>query len=117
MQTVKQKLIVRTTDRQKYVDTIIELSTKGAKRSYGTVPRMVVPFTCEMEIMVSGPADALKSTACIIALPVEYDAYTESELESMVWDEFREAVGTAGIKGRDRKKMTEDYLDAIKNKR
>ena len=117
MQAIKQKLIVRTVDRQRYVDTIVELALKGATRSYGTVPRMVVPFTCEMEIIVSGPADAIKSSACVIALPVEYDAYTESELEAMVWDEFREAVSTAGVKGRDRKKMTEDYLDAIKNKR
>lgn len=114
MALVKQKITVRTSDRAKFVDTIAELATLGATRMCNAVPRLIAPFMVDMEIMVERDK-ALKSTPTIIAYPVAFDRFTVRELEDMVWEDFREAVGQAGVKGRDRKKMIEDYVKVLQN--
>lgn len=111
-----QKLTVRSVDRVKYVETLLELGAKGAKLSEGTVPKMILPFQAELVIEITDPSQALKSTPNIIAYPVDYEVYTKDSLECMVWEDFREAVGTQGVKGRDRQKMLDSYLEAVKKK-
>lgn len=111
-----QKLLVRSVDRIKFVETILELGSIGAKIAEKTVPKMIVPFQAELILEITDPSKALKSHPNLIAFPVEYDIYTKTELEEMIWDDFREAVATRGVKGRDRQKMLEMYLEAVKNK-
>ena len=111
-----QKLLVRSVDRIKFVETLLELGSIGAKIAENTVPKMIVPFQAELILEITDPSQALKSHPSLIAFPVEYDIYTKTELECMVWDDFREAVATRGVKGRDRTVMLEAYLEAVKNK-
>lgn len=111
---VKQKIMVRSADRTRFVDAITELAAMGAKRLPGSVPRLIAPFMVDMEITLEREK-ALKSTPVMIAYPVAFEKYTVQELETMVWDEFRAAVGQAGVKGRDRQKMIEDYILVLKN--
>lgn len=111
-----QKLTVRSVDRVKYVETLLELGAKGAKLSEGTVPKMILPFQAELVMEITDPSQILKSTPNVIAYPVDYEVYTRDTLEGMVWEDFREAVGTQGVKGRDRQKMLDSYLEAVKKK-
>ena len=111
-----QKLTVRSVDRVKYVETLLELGAKGAKLSEHTVPKLIMPFQAELVMEITDPSQALKSTPHIIAYPVDYEVYTKDVLESMVWEEFREAVATQGVKGRDRTIMLEKYLEVVKKK-
>lgn len=111
-----QKLTVRSVDRIKYVETLLSLGAIGAKLAENTVPKMIIPFQAELVLEITDPAQALKSTPHLIAYPVDYETYTKTTLEAMVWEDFREAVGTQGVKGRDRQKMLEAYLEAVKNK-
>lgn len=114
MALVKQKLTVRSADRVKFMDAIVELAAKGAVRPYNAVPHMVCPFWVEMEIEVDR-ASPMTSTPVIIAHPIAAETFTRQELETMVWEEFREAVRQLGVKGRDRTKMLEEYLDKVRN--
>lgn len=114
MPIVKQKLTVRSNDRVRYIQTVLEMGNAGAKLVNNTVPKMIAPFTCDLEIELER-SEQFKSTPTLIAYPVEFTTYTVKQLEDMVWDEFREAVGQAGVKGRDRKIMIEDYINVIKN--
>lgn len=111
-----QKLLVRSVDRIKFVETLLQLGGIGAKIAENTVPKMIVPFQAELILEITDPSQALKSHPNLIAFPVEYDIYTKTELEEMVWPDFREAVATRGVKGRDRTVMLEAYLEAVKNK-
>lgn len=111
-----QKLLVRSVDRIKFVETLLELGSIGAKIAENTVPKMIVPFQAELILEITDPSQALKSHPNLIAFPVEYDIYTKTELEEMIWPDFREAVATRGVKGRDRTVMLEAYLEAVKNK-
>lgn len=111
-----QKLTVRSVDRAKYVETLLELGAKGAKLSEGTVPKLIMPFQAELVMEITDSSQILKSTPHIIAYPVDYEVYTRDTLESMVWEEFREAVATQGVKGRDRTIMLERYLEVVKKK-
>lgn len=114
--TKLQKLTVRCIDRRTYVETLVQLGSIGAKLSPGTMPKLTLPFQAELVLEIEDPTQALKSTPHIIAYPVDYEVYTRSELETMVWPDFREAVATQGVKGRDREKMLTEYLEVVKRK-
>lgn len=111
---VRQKIVIRSGDRIEFVEELLKWGAIGAKRQANTVPRLFAPFTAELEIMVN-PSTPFKDTHCVRAYPPDHRIYTEQELESMEWNEFRESVALLGIKGRDRKIMVADYLQAVKS--
>ena len=111
---VKQKIVLRTADRREFVDECIRWGVMGAVQKQGSVPRFIAPFTAEFEILVD-PKNPYKDTHCIRAYPPDHRIYTEVELEQMEWSEFRESVALLGVKGREREKMTSDYLEAVKS--
>lgn len=109
---VKQKLVIRTGDRIEFIEELLKFGKLGAVRQANSVPRLFAPFTAELEIFVD-PKNPFKDTHCIRAYPPDHRVYTEVELENMTFEEFRESVGLLGVKGRDRKIMTYDYLAAV----
>ena len=111
---VRQKIVIRSGDRIEFVEELLKWGAIGAKRQTNTVPRLYAPFTAELEIMVN-PSTPFKDTHCIRAYPPDHRIYTEEELEQMEWNEFRESVALLGVKGRDRKIMVADYLQAVKS--
>ena len=111
---VKQKVVIRTGDRIEFVEELLKWGAIGAKRQSNSVPRLYAPFTAELEIMVN-PSTPFKDTHCIRAYPPDHRIYTEQEMEAMEWNEFRESVALLGVKGRDRKIMVADYLQAVKS--
>ena len=115
MPIVKQKLTVRSVDRAKFVDTLLELGAKGAVRVDNAVPKMIMPFMAELEIEVERDAQ-LKSTPNMIAYPCHFETYSIGQLEEMIWPEFREAVALAGVKGRDRDVMLARYIEVVSKK-
>ena len=111
---VKQKIVLRTADRIEFATELLKWGAMGAKLQDRTVPRLFAPFTAELEILVD-PKNPYKDTHCIRAYPPDHRVYTEVELEEMTFEEFRESVALLGVKGRDRKIMTADYLEAVKS--
>ena len=111
---VRQKIVIRSGDRIEFVEELLKWGAIGAKRQSNSVPRLYAPFTAELEIMVN-PSTPFKDTHCIRAYPPDHRIYTEEELEQMEWNEFRESVALLGVKGRDRKIMVTDYLQAVKS--
>ena len=111
---VRQKIVIRSGDRIEFVEELLKWGAIGAKRQANTVPRLFAPFTAELEIMVN-PSTPFKDTHCVRAYPPDHRIYTEEELSQMEWNEFRESVALLGVKGRDRKIMVADYLQAVKS--
>ena len=111
---VRQKIVIRSGDRIEFVEELLKWGAIGAKRQTNTVPRLYAPFTAELDIMVN-PSTPFKDTHCIRAYPPDHRIYTEQELENMTFEEFRESVALLGVKGRDRKIMVTDYLQAVKS--
>ena len=111
---VRQKIVIRSGDRIEFVEELLKWGAIGAKRQSNSVPRLYAPFTAELEIMVN-PSTPFKDTHCVRAYPPDHRVYTEQELEAMEWNEFRESVALLGVKGRDRKIMVADYLQAVKS--
>ena len=110
---VKQKVVIRTGDRIEFVKHLLQFGAEGAKIQQNTVPRLIAPFTAELEIMVD-PKKPYTDTPHTRAYPPDHRIYTEQELESMTFEEFRESVALFGVKGRERKVMTQEYLAVIK---
>lgn len=110
---VKQKVVIRTGDRIEFVKHILQFGAEGAKLQHNTVPRLIAPFTAELEIMVD-PKKPYVDTPHTRAYPPDHRIYTEQELESMTFEEFRESVALFGVKGRERKQMVADYMNVIK---
>lgn len=111
---VRQKIVIRSGDRIEFVEELLKWGAIGAKRQSNSVPRLYAPFTAELEILVD-PKNPHKDTHCIRAYPPDHRVYTEVELESMTFEEFRESVALLGVKGRDRKIMINEYLEAVKS--
>ena len=113
---VTQKLMAHSTDRARFIDTVIELATLGAKRYGTTLPKLSPPlYSLEMEISVDSDKQ-ITSTAFYKAFKADpLRTYSEQALKEMVWEEFRTACSSVGVKGRDRTKMLEEYLEAVKN--
>ena len=111
---VRQKIVIRSGDRIEFVEELLKWGAIGAKRQANTVPRLFAPFTAELEIMVN-PSTPFKDTHCVRAYPPDHRIYTEQELENMTFEEFRESAALLGVKGRDRKIMVADYLQAVKS--
>ena len=111
---VRQKMVLRTADRIEFATELLKWGAMGAKLQDRTVPRLYAPFTAELEILVD-PKNPHKDTHCIRAYPPDHRIYTEQELEDMEFTEFRESVALLGVKGRDRKIMTFDYLEAVES--
>lgn len=111
---VRQKIVIRSADRIEFVEELLKWGAIGAKRQANSVPRLFAPFTAELEILVD-PKNPYKDTHCVRAYPPDHRVYTQQELESMEWSEFRESVALLGVKGRDRSIMVKDYLEAVKN--
>ena len=111
---VRQKMVLRTADRIEFATELLKWGAMGAKLQDRTVPRLYAPFTAELEILID-PKVPHKDTHCIRAYPPDHRVYTEVELEEMTFEEFRESVALLGVKGRDRKIMTADYLEAVKS--
>ncbi len=111
---VRQKIVIRSGDRIEFVEELLKWGAIGAKRQSNSVPRLYAPFTAELEILVD-PKNPHKDTHCIRAYPPDHRVYTEVELEEMTFEEFRESVALLGVKGRDRKIMINEYLEAVKS--
>ena len=109
---VKQKIVIRSGDRIEFIDELLKWGAMGANRQANSVPRLFAPFTAELEIFVDAK-NPFKDTHCVRAYPPDHRIYTEQELEDMTFEDFRESVGLLGVKGRDRKIMTSDYLAAV----
>lgn len=75
----------------------------------GTVPTMSAPYAAELEVEVVKGKEFV-STPHLHAIPVPVTTFNKTQMEEMVWDDFREACNALGVKGRERAVMLEEYL-------
>lgn len=115
-----------------WLEQIVELANQGAKLQEGVMQALRFPHTCYMEIEsdvepIATPFIRVfredKSEVFIIKEEEETgsgDGFsmdltvrkTKEELDALEWDEFKALLKANGIGGRDRNKMTNQYLAA-----
>lgn len=115
---VKQKVTLFSADPMLLIAKLEELILAGAKVD----PKEYVSLkTLPMRIglYVEGPADKddwlWKSDAWLNCYGVDIAEFTYDAkgLDALEWDDFRKVCAGVGVKGRDRAKMTKEYLAAI----
>ena len=109
-----------------WLDTIVELANEGAVLKEGVLHSLRFPHTAYMEIETDEEPIATpfvrvfredKSEVFIIKedevgvnFSLDTAPLTKEELDALEWNEFKAKLKQVGIGGRDRNKMTTEYL-------
>lgn len=116
---VKQKITLFSADPMTLIAKLEEYILAGAKVDPTEFTHLrTLPM--RIGLYVEGPADKddwlWKSDAYIncFGIDVAEFTYTAETLEALEWTDFRKVCAAQGIKGRERDKMTKEYLAAIK---
>lgn len=118
VKTVKQKISIFSADPITLMVKFQECILKGA-RVDPTEYMYLRSMPMRIGVYVEGPADKddwmWKSDAWLNCFGIDvaeftYDAKT---LEDLSWEDFRKVCAAVGVKGRDRAKMTKEYLAAM----
>lgn len=115
---VKQKMTLFSADPMTMAAKLEEFILAGARvdpteyANFRTLPMRV-------GLYVEGPADKdnwlWESNAYLncYGIDVAEFTYTAETLEALEWTDFRKVCAAQGVKGRERDKMTKEYLAAI----
>lgn len=92
-----------------FIEKIVKYANLGAVISKEEIPRVKnFPQTVRLYLETE---QALKEEPGVrLAAYREVVPYTKEELDGMSWDELRAAAKLAGLSGRDRDKLTREYL-------
>ncbi|MDF5713558.1 MAG: hypothetical protein PUP93_06635 [Rhizonema sp. NSF051] len=92
-----------------FINKIVKYANMGAVISDKEIPRVKnFPQTVRMYLETT---DALKEEPGVrLAAYREVVPYTKEELDAMSWDELKAAAKLVGLTGRDRDKLTREYL-------
>lgn len=115
---VKQKITLYSADPMTLIAKLEEYILAGAKVDPNEFTHLrTLPM--RIGLYVEGPADKddwlWKNDAYLNCFGIDvaeftYDAKT---LEALEWDDFRKVCAGVGVKGKERAKMTKEYLAAI----
>lgn len=115
---VKQKMTLVSADPITLIAKLEEYILAGAKVDPKEFPRLrTLPMS--IGLYVEGPADKddwlWKSDAYLncYGIDVAEFTYNASTLEALEWADFRKVCAKVGVKGKERAKMTKEYLAAI----
>lgn len=112
-----------------WLEQIVELANQGAVLKDGVMQMLKFPHTCWMEIESDveptpnpfvrvfredkSEVLAVKEVEEVNSFSMDIDTSvrkTKEELDALEWDEFKALLKANGIGGRDRNKMTNQYL-------
>lgn len=116
--TVRQKVVLSAADPIAFVEEFERIVLAGARYTPGTFPG-IRQFPPRVEFYVEGPSDQddwlWQSTAYLTCFGVDVTQfiYSEEDLAELSWADFRKVCSAVGVKGRDRTKMTKEYLAAV----
>jgi hypothetical protein len=114
---VKQKITLTAADPVVFVNELEGAILKGARVDSTEFP-YIRSFPMRVGLYVEGPADKddwlWKSTAHLncYGIDVAQFSYTKEQLEELSWADFRKVCAAVGVKGRERDKMTKEYMEA-----
>lgn len=115
----RQVIGVEAIDAYEFFDLIEEMISKGGKILRGA-PFLSLPYSVKFEFInkehVQARPGVIDYGRSIMEDAVRVANYTEEQLEAMDWDAFREVCKVFDIKGRERAKMIEQYLEAQQGK-
>lgn len=116
---VKQKMTLVSADPITLITKLEEYILAGA-RVDPTEYTHLRTLPMRISLFVEGPADKdnwlWKSDAYLncYGIDVAEFTYTAETLEALEWADFRKVCAKVGVKGKERAKMTKEYLEAIK---
>jgi len=99
----------------KFEQTILELGKQGATLKERTCPRLKgLPYAAELVFEVDGIV-TLENTPGVNAIPVALSekVYTKEQLEAMPIEDIRPILASRNIKGRDKRLMIKEYVEAV----
>lgn len=115
---VKQKITLFSADPMVLIAKLEEYILAGAKVDPTEFAHLrTLPM--RIGLYVEGPADKddwlWKNDAHLncFGIDVAEFTYDAKALEALEWNDFRKVCAAVGVKGRDRAKMTKEYLAAI----
>lgn len=118
MALVRQKVVLTAADPTVFVLEFQKAIIAGARYVEGTYP-WIRHHPMHVELYVEGPADKddwlWKSTAHLNCYGIAAEQFvyeTKEALDDLSWADFRKVCAAKKIKGRDRTKMTMQYLAA-----
>lgn len=115
---VKQKITLFSADPMILVAKLEEYILAGAKVDPTEFAHLKT-LPMRVGLYVEGPADKddwlWKNNAYLncFGIDVAEFTYDSKALEALEWNDFRKVCAAVGVKGRDRAKMTKEYLAAI----
>ena len=92
----------------KWLENLIRFIKMGAEVKEGHTPKAKFPHHAWLTIETS---ELLRDEPGVQVFKID-EVYTREQLDAMEWDEFRDAVKSRQIKGRQRDLMTRQYLAA-----
>jgi len=115
---VKQKITLFSADPMILIAKLEECILAGAKVDPNEFPHLKT-LPMRIGLYVEGPADKddwlWKNDPYLncFGIDVAEFTYDAKALEALEWNDFRKVCSAVGVKGRDRAKMTKEYLAAI----
>lgn len=98
-----------------FVNKVLEMGKEGYTLHDNTFPRLKgFPITASFVIETDKTIEQEPGVQTI-PVPLKDSVFTAEDLEAMEWDEFKEAVKSRGIKGRQREVMQAKYLKAVED--
>lgn len=108
-----QDIKITATNPIEFFKVAQEAIIRGARYKGNTFVSLTsLPLMAELELEVEDPENQWKDNGPHIwAIPIPVTIFKKEYLESLEWTEFKEAVKTQDVSGRDRTLMLRKYLE------
>lgn len=96
-----------------FVNKVLEMGKQGYTLHENTYPRLKgFPITASLVIETDKTVEQSPGVQTI-PVPLKDSVFTAEDLEAMEWEDFKDAVQSRGVKGRQRAVMQAKYLKAV----
>lgn len=98
-----------------FVNKVLEMGKEGYTLHENTYPRLKgFPITASLVIETDKTVKQEPGVQTI-PVPLKDSVFTAEDLEAMEWEDFKDAVQSRGVKGRQRGVMQAKYLAAVES--
>lgn len=98
-----------------FVNKVLEMGKEGYTLHENTYPRLKgFPITASLVIETDKTVEQAPGLQTI-PVPLKDSVFTAEDLEAMEWEDFKDAVQSRGVKGRQRAVMQAKYLKAVED--
>ena len=98
-----------------FVNEVLEMGKEGYTLHENTYPHLKgFPITASLVIETDKTVEQAPGLQTI-PVPLKDSVFTAEDLEAMEWEDFKDAVQSRGVKGRQRAVMQAKYLKAVED--